>query len=794
MMPFWGKIIRGRWFRRVESGLLGLVLTAGFASAQSLDSLVRAYRDKPDGARRSALLRYAAAHERDRDGALALLALGIGEYENKQPAEAIPHLRSARARLPKLADYVAYYTAAALYDSKDFAGAAQELAAVRETQPLSPFVADAAMLAGRAALERNAPGDCIQALRDNYQRLPQPAGDLLLASCYSAANDLPSAVVYYQHVYFRYPAAPEAGQASSALADLKTRMGADYPPPMTASVLDRADKWLRAGEYRRAAAEYESVEREAAGADRDVARVREVEIGFFRNETAAAYSRLRSLEVASGEADAERLYYMAESARRLNRESEMMDAVHALDHYPSSPWRLRALITAGNYYLLDNKAADYVPLFQACYDSFGSEPRAEYCHWKVLWNSYLERKPEAAALLREHLVKFPDSEHASASLYFLGRLAEDRNEIAEAAAYYTAAFQHYPNRYYAELARRRLEDPDLAAADPSGSAAAFLKTVNWPAPQHVAGFKANEATQARIDRASLLNRAGLDDLTERELLFGARVDGQPQVLAMHLAGTIEKYSAPHRGLQLLKSLVPDYLSVPLGEAPPAFWRLLYPLPWRAALERNARQQDLDPFLVAGLIRQESEFNPGAVSPAKAYGLTQVLPSTARLLLRRRIRPSALTQPETNLRLGTTYLRKVYDGNSGRWELALAAYNAGATRVERWLDWGNYREPAEFIETIPFSETRTYVLAVLRNAEMYRRLYGPDGPLALDDGGAPVAKAATKIVRVSEKKSASRKAVAKRRPAAKRAIAKRAVAKKRMARKRAAARTKTRRPA
>jgi soluble lytic murein transglycosylase len=148
----------------------------------------------------------------------------------------------------------------------------------------------------------------------------------------------------------------------------------------------------------------------------------------------------------------------------------------------------------------------------------------------------------------------------------------------------------------------------------------------------------------------------------------------------------------------------------------------------------------------------------------------------------------LTQPETNLRLGTTYLRQVYDGNSGKWELTLAAYNAGASRVVRWLDWGNFREPAEFIETIPFSETRGYVVAVLRNAGMYRKLYGPGGLLAADRSEPAVAKPVPETKKVSAakpKKATVKKAVARK------SSAKKTVAKKTAARKAAPAK-KTRR--
>jgi len=130
--------------------------------------------------------------------------------------------------------------------------------------------------------------------------------------------------------------------------------------------------------------------------------------------------------------------------------------------------------------------------------------------------------------------------------------------------------------------------------------------------------------------------------------------------------------------------------------------------------------------LAGLIRQESEFNPQAVSRAKAYGLTQVRPATGRRFARTagvgKVTTRVLYQPAANLKIGSSILRSMLDQEGGKVEQTLAAYNAGPNRVVEWMAWSTYREPAEFVESIPFTETRDYVQAVLRNAEMYRRLY------------------------------------------------------------------------
>jgi len=671
---------------------------------------------------------------------LALLKSGIDEQTRKQPAAAVRDLTAVRERLPQLADYVAYSIAAAKFDLGDFDAAVHELEPVWNTVPPSPLAGQAALVAARAYKQSAKPAQGIDVLREYYARLPQPAGDKLLAECYRASADLASAAVFYQQVYYRYPLSPEAAEAAPALSELKSTLGELYPPPTTQAMFERAGILGRGGDIRHARAEYQGMLPAVAGPDRELVRVRLGELDYYSTETTSAYSYLRGLEIASPEADAERLYFLAECARRLDQDDRLKDALQRLERYPDSPWRLKALVAAGNRYLIDNRTADYLPIYRACYESF-TGPQAEYCHWKVVWYSYMHRQPEAEALLREHLLKYPGSERAPAALYFLGRLAEADNPPA-AKAYYSEIGARYPNSYYADLADRRLTQPASFGAVESAEVRQFLNGVVWPVWHFEKKFDPTPATQARLDRARLLAAAGLEDQAEDELRYGARMEDQPHVLAVRLAQASGKYSPPYRSLQLVKSLVPGYLSIPLEEAPAGFWRLLYPMPWRTELERNAKLHDLDPYIVAGLVRQESEFNPQALSRAQAYGLTQILPSTGRQLLkvpRKRFRASILFRPEVNLRLGTTYLRSMYDANMGHWERTLAAYNAGASRVENWLGWGEYREPAEFIESIPFSETRNYVLAVLRNASMYRKLYGEEGSgmLAADHFPAPV---------------------------------------------------------
>src|ERR1019366_8108562 len=154
--------------------------------------------------------------------------------------------------------------------------------------------------------------------------------------------------------------------------------------------------------------------------------------------------------------------------------------------------------------------------------------------------------------------------------------------------------------------------------------------------------------------------------------------------------------------------------------------LLFPQPYWTELVRDAGSNGLDPYLVASLIRQKSEFNAGAVSHANAYGLMQLLPPVGKSLAKKhgikRFDAKQLLNPAVNLELGTANLKQVLDRFGGQVEYALAAYNAGDTPVRQWLSSNDYKDVPEFVESIPYTETREYVQAILRNREMYRALY------------------------------------------------------------------------
>jgi soluble lytic murein transglycosylase len=642
---------------------------AAVSPPASLAALVRAYRESPNPARRAAVVSWGASHPKERPA--VELALGVAAYEQRDYASAIAALRQAQG-LPQIADYTAFYLAAARVESRDFGGIAKDLAIVHDSAIASPLSARARLLEARALMD-TAPAGAVRLLEEHSAELPQPEGDAVLAEALQAAGDLPGAVEIWQRVYCQYVAGDGAVRAATALAALRNAMGASYPALSTRQLLRRADRLMEAREFAQARAEYRALAERASGVERDTARVRlgAVDYQAGKSPTAAVY--LRPLEVAAPEAEAERLYYLVECARRVDDDAELHQALKRLESQsPKSPWRLKALVSGGNYFLISNRAEEYLPLYRAVYQDFPDDPAAGLSHWKVTFDAYLHRRTEAVQLLREQLVRYPHNGNAGAALYFLGRAAEERKDFPEAAACYRHLVKLFENYYYAMLARDRLRRPEIHGAAASPQASAFLAGLGLPVAQPVPLEAARETT-LRIERSRVLRAAGLSDLADSELRFGARSGGQAPLLGMEAAGAAD---SPAMGLHILKFMAPDHLGIPLASAPRRFWELLYPLPYRAELFADARERDLDPYLVAGLIRQESEFNPAAVSSAKAYGLMQVLPVTGRRYARMAgvvgFSAAGLKQPAMNLKIGTLVLRKMLDAWSRHWRLTTPA--------------------------------------------------------------------------------------------------------------------------
>jgi soluble lytic murein transglycosylase len=704
--------------------VLSLLWGSGAPSvAQSVDALARAYREAGAAApAHAALMKFAAEHPRDQAGALAHFALAQGALQAGRNEEALADFQIAARRLPELADFAHFGAARALVALGRKNDAVGQYEAVAAHVPLSSQMPWAVLAAGSLLIEAGSGEAAVRLAARYLKQMPAPQGAFLYGSALEAAGRRDAAAMELYKVYYEYPKSDEARRAEPILARLQPG-----PPVPAGLVLSRARKLIEGGEAARGAATLQQASASFAAPDREMASALTGASRYFLRDYAGALQYLKTLRVdPAGDADAERLFYIVQAARRLDRYGDVDDALRQLaGRHPKSRLRMEALSGAANRFLISNDHEGYEPLFTAC-AGFAPDPEAALCHWKLSWNHYLRKQPDAPSLFRQHLERFPGSEDAAAAMYFLGRISEREGRMDAAKAHYQTVSLHYPNYYYAVISRERLRTPALTTATASAATLEFLQSAKLPPPGSGADFAMDEPTRVRLSRSRLLVRAASDDLAQTELRFAMRNGAKPTLCGMELSRMALARGENGPALRAIKGVSQGSLTWRLEDAPKEFWKLAYPWPYREQLERYAEDVSIDPYVVAGLIRQESEFDPAAVSRSNARGLTQVMPATGREVSRRlgirNFTVGLLHQPDSSLRIGINYLRQMLNSFDNKWFLTLAAYNAGPGRAHMWVKWAEFNEPAEFIETIPFHETRGYVQTVLRNADLYRRIW------------------------------------------------------------------------
>jgi soluble lytic murein transglycosylase len=558
----------------------------------------------------------------------------------------------------------------------------------------------------------------LDALGHDENTNSKPSLLMLRAQAQEQAGDREAAAADYLAVYYRYPLSPQARDAVRKILWLQRVMREKFPAVPLEQQTARAAALYDAHQLHEARQEYLKLLPALANTDRERAELR---IAECRAETGAGAPALALLKLNDPALDAERLYELAQIYRNEKKESPMLEAIdQAVARAPHSAPAEQALFLGGNYYWVQLDLDRAAQFYRRLVDASPNDQNAPVAHWRIVWQAYRERRPEAASLLQEHLRRYSNSPYIGDALYWLGRTAERDGDAALARAYFGKLWERYPQTYFGGRAADRLK---VLGPGPRATAE-VLDFVPPPPPARSVDEDTPPAAEARVERAQALHSLGFDSTEELEYRAAYAETNAPGLLldAARAAAEAHRYSV---AFVTIRQIVPQLESHPIPDVPKDVWRAAYPLPYQTDFERLAPQAGLDPMQVAGLVRQESGFERDAVSRAGAIGLMQLLPKTAKKLARRlklRYARNQLFDPDYNLRLGTVYFADLRN-YLGSTEAALAAYNAGDDRVAGWKAGRNFEEPAEFVESIPFTETREYVQIVMRNGAIYRALYG-----------------------------------------------------------------------
>jgi soluble lytic murein transglycosylase len=529
-----------------------------------------------------------------------------------------------------------------------------------------------------------------------------------------AAGDRKKAADAFTRVYYEFPLSDNAEIAG----DEMERLVDQRDPSSSALDFGRASVLFGARRYADARAGFQAVLDQTRGDDREIANLRIAECDFFLGRYDAAREALKPyLDDASRKAEA-RFFYLS-ALRELGQYDQYELLTRALvNDFPESSWSEEALNNLGTHYIVNNEDELAAQAFAELYRKFPKGPRAERAAWKAGWWSYKTGDyASTIGVFESAAAAFPRSDYRPSFLYWAGRSHAKLGRRDEASTRLRIVHADYANSYYGRLAAQHL----ARRGDPGG-----IDRPVSASRQPVSSTSPRPPTETRI-RALLA--AGLYDDALNELRYAQRTWGGSPELDATIAWTYHRKGELRRGITLMRRVYPQFLTAGGQELPTEIQQVIFPLTYWTSIRKHSLSRGLDPYLVAALIAQESTFDPKARSSANAWGLMQIVPSTGRRLARalkiRRFSTSMLTDPDTNIRMGTLHFSQLVRQYGGTY-YALASYNAGESRVIRWKAERPGLDEDEFIDDIPFPETQNYVKRILGTAEDYRRLYGEGG--------------------------------------------------------------------
>jgi soluble lytic murein transglycosylase len=692
-----------------------------FVASASLKPMARQLLQDRTPAAYAGVEAYARRHGKEDAGALAWLVVGYAHIQDRDYARAIDPLNRAKPYAGELGDYVNFYLGTAYYQTGRLAEAVATLGGFDKAYPESLLTRDAHVAYANALVADGRAQEAVELLESDRQPIRADL-ELVLARAYEVVGQPAKALTIFRNLYFTMPLTWEASQVEGELKKLAATPQAQ--PPTFAERRTRADLLAKGKQYNEAANEYRGLLSDTGPENRLALQMAMAEALRHTGRDKEAKKALESMPETTPEMNAQRLFNLGEIARSANDDDGFLRILEQLRQTaPTSSWLEQALLSAGNIYLLRRDYDRAIDSYRELQQRFPNGGRASYAHWKATWLSLRQgRRADAAKGFEDQIELYPSSGEVPAALYWRGRLAEEDEEPAKARAYYQKVSERFHNYYYGELSRQQLKK---LKSDSEPVHYALLDRIPPIDASTKVTADAIPTDNLRVQKAQLLENGALLDFAVREL-HAAADEGNGNWLAPETARLYADAGRYDIAIEVLKKAVPGYFAVDLASLPRPYWEALFPKPYWIDLKRFSSSNALDPYLVAALIRQESEFNPSAVSRANAVGLMQLLPKVGKSVAKqeklKHFSSAELFTPGVNLQLGTRYFRSMID-KFGAFEYALAAYNAGADRVQDWLGQGKFRDPPEFVESIPFTETREYVQAILRNASVYRQLYG-----------------------------------------------------------------------
>ncbi len=636
------------------------------------------------------------------------LIAGVATYRLEEWAEAAELLGKAAKELPLVADYPLFWQADALFRTARYDDALETVKRLLRDWPESPLVRRSRMLQADILFARKDLKEAQAAYIRFVETYPSGSDSITavyqVARCREGLGEKEKAVQELRGLWLAYPASTVAEEADESLRELALR-GFAAAPYTADELFRRANTLYNLGRYQQAVKAFDAVPRTNQSAD-FVARVtlksgQALYKARRHKDAERTFARLLEQELKPALTEEARFWH-AKALDRIGRNEEGFAAyLKIAEGVPAGELANDALLEAAFIRKFQGRYQEEHALLDRLLTATADANLRQRATWEAAWALYATKDFRGAAEAFKTLHASPD--YRERALYWHGRALEAAGEREGAAISFARVLEEFPLSFYGHQARTTMniseETPSLTA-EPA--------TPSLPMP---AGY----------ERIKLLISVGLHDEARRELAAIRKKNGLKQKTLLGLARLCLEMDDYNSAAAIYRGNVPRRID----NDSLTQWSLLYPQAFREAVTRQAADQGVAEELVYAVIKAESSFSPTVVSPVGAVGLMQLMPATAKAMVNGNGTSSIstrLTDPGFNINLGVRHLKGLLKQYNGNTVAAVAAYNAGSTPVDRWRRSLPFQRDDEFIENIPYSETREYVKKVLSGAQMYRALY------------------------------------------------------------------------
>lgn len=739
--------INGFYSRLILTAILSIaVLTLSCSAQQTEEQALRGLRDLTSNGKlppEDYVANIESRFAKTRTGALAKLLRGRIRFENKDFAGAAAILDSpVFGQKTRVADHALWLRGRALAESGNHQAAMNVFSELIREFPESIRVRSARALWAASALQAGRAGD-VPGFLDDLNDQNQPDALLLTAKAYEAQGNQAEAIKFFRKVYFYGAGSDPAKEAEAKL----TALGQALTPQNGEELKTRADKFYAAKNYAEAAKAYNDLVLNFPAAATPLTHLNRLVSLANSQKIQDAQAALNLIPVSAPEKE-EAYYQLALGFAKARLWPDARTVLEEMrQRYPSGKFTPKAFMDVGIAARDAKNGAEASYLLRTAAISFPNAIEVAQAQFELAWLEHDNRNfTVSSQMLTEHLARYADKDTTNRGKagYWSARDSERAGKIPEACALYEGVMYRYGANWYGYLALQRLtnlraqgqcQNPGAGSGPLIKKAVANLKTVT------VAAETSTDRELDRVEKSDDLSIVGLFDWAIDELEEAKKTANNSPKINLALARHYRLKGSNVAAFLALGKSYPDYAQMFPEEMGREEWDIFYPLINWTDIKIWSKARNLDQYQVAGLIRQESVFDPRAKSGANAYGLMQLLIPTARIVAKKygstttAIYADTLFQPAVNIELGTGFLRDQFD-KFGRIEYVAAAYNAGPGRVPGWRA-SLPAEIDEFVEAVPFKETKAYIQGVVRNTAQYRRLYDDNGNFKPNVGSRPL---------------------------------------------------------